>query len=111
MQVKRADNISGIRDPGYDRPSVNRQVIGSSPIAGATLTSGNVRSAGFVPVMCQMVPVRLTTNGNICTFTGMAASRGQAHSRGYRPGMARCRASRATGVSQRSYVPQGRTPR
>jgi hypothetical protein len=27
MQVKRADNISGIRDPGSDRPSVDRQVM------------------------------------------------------------------------------------
>jgi hypothetical protein len=35
MQVKRADNFSGACDSGYDRPSVNRQVIGSSPIAGA----------------------------------------------------------------------------
>jgi hypothetical protein len=26
MQVKRADNISGTRDPGYDRPSEKRKV-------------------------------------------------------------------------------------
>jgi hypothetical protein len=56
MQVKRADNISGIRDPGYDRPSVNRQVIGSSPIAGATLTSVNAGTGGYVPDTCQTEP-------------------------------------------------------
>ena len=36
MQVKRADNISGIRDPGYDRPSVKRQFTGRCVRLGLT---------------------------------------------------------------------------
>ena len=43
MQVKRAGNISGLRDPGCDGPSVNRQVIGSSPIAGASYMASDLR--------------------------------------------------------------------
>ena len=43
MQAERADGCDSFGFPGSDRPSVNRQVIGSSPIAGASLMASDLR--------------------------------------------------------------------
>jgi hypothetical protein len=42
MQVKRIDDLFRSRNFQYDRPSVNRQVIGSSPIAGHYVMSQDI---------------------------------------------------------------------
>ena len=59
MQVKRAGTSQASAIPGYDRPSVNRQVIGSSPIAGAQYLASDQRKCvagsirvGLVGVCC-----------------------------------------------------------
>jgi len=43
MQVTGLVNVTGRRFRVQDRPSVNRQVIGSSPIAGASLMASDLR--------------------------------------------------------------------